>query len=302
MPRTNIFLPFSGGSVSERLLRDRGRLRHALTVYQVGKLNRALDFFLRDEWRPPANRYISDYRISLTSWRPRLTELPLVLLTLLQQTLRPKEVIVWLTTDDHHALSEHIRGRFGEFGVRFQTCDDLKPHKKWLPMIEEGQDTPFVICDDDIIYPKEWFAALVAEDRPDAYVGAKCHFITVDSKKTVASYSAWKKQIRPGGSPSHRVFITGCGGAVIHPTRIPKKFLNREELFKQCPNGDDIWLKAAHLAAGVPCYKTRYCFPCLELPGSNESGLAVSNVDNGGNDAQIQNLQPYFSLISQQFV
>jgi hypothetical protein len=253
---------------------------------------------MQDKWRPAVSREVSDYRISLTSWRPRLPDLPLVLLTLLQQTLRPKEIVVWLTVEDHNAFAGNIREQFGKFGVRFQICDDLKVHTKWLPMIEEGHHKPFVICDDDIIYPREWFAALAAEDRPDAYVGGKCHRIVVEPNGLVAPYSAWEKQIRTDGQPSHSIFITGCGGAVIHPDRISHRFLDRAEIRRVCPRADDIWLKAAHLAAGIPCYKTRYSFPCLELPGTDESGLAISNVDSGGNDEQIRNLDQYFSMIS----
>ncbi len=297
MSLSRIFLPLSGGSISEILLRNRGRSRQAVASHLVRRLQRLNQAFMQGDWKPFISRKVSDYRISLTSWRPRLRELPLVLLTLLQQTLRPREIVVWLTIQDHQALSENVRGRFGAYGVRFQICDDLKPHKKWLPMIEAGHREPFIICDDDIIYPKGWFAALVAEDRPDAYVGAKCHSITFGPQKMIAPYLDWKKQIRTDAHPSHRVFVTGCGGAVIHPERIPLKFLNREDLIKQCPKNDDIWLKAAHLAAGIPCYKTRYCFPCLDIPGTNESGLALTNVEGGGNDSQIRNLYQYFSLV-----
>lgn len=298
MSFSRVFLPLSGGKIPELLLRNRGRTRLVVANYLVHRLRQAYQAFLQGDWNPSVSREASDYPISLTSWRPRLPDLPLVLLTLLQQTLRPKEIVVWLTVEDHKALAGKIREQFGVFGVRFQICDNLKSHKKWLPMIEEGHRKPFVICDDDIIYPREWFAALVTEDRSDAYVGAKCHRINLGSNKSVGLYSAWKKQIRTDGQPSHYVFITGCGGAVIHPDRISNKFLDRTEMFKQCPRNDDIWLKAAHLATGIPCYKTRYCFPCLEIPGTNESGLAVMNVDGGGNDEQIRNLDRYFSIIS----
>ncbi len=297
MTNSTIYLPLSGGSRSERLLRNRGRLRHAVASRHVNQLKRTWEAFQRGEWRPVDGRKVCDYRISLTSWHPRLPELPLVLLTLLNQTLRPKEVVVWLTAQDEVALAGPVKELFGAFGVRFAVCDDLKQHKKWLPMIEEGQREPFVICDDDIIYPREWFAALVAEDCSDVYVGGKCHSITFNSDKAVNSYSAWDKQIRTDGQPSHLTFITGCGGGIIHPQRISLRFLDRSEMFKQCPRSDDLWLKAAHLAQGIPCYKTHYSFPCLELPGADESGLAVSNVDQGGNDRQIQNLEQYFSLI-----
>jgi hypothetical protein len=298
MHRSKIALPFSGGIIPERLLRNRGRLRRTVAALHVQKLRKALDALLRDQWVPLISSEVSTCWLSLTSWRPRLADLPLILITLLQQTLRPKEIVVWLTAEDHKTIAENLRVRFGELGIRFQICDNLKCHKKWLPMIEEGHQTPFVICDDDIIYPKEWFAALVAEDRSDAYVGAKCHRISIGAKGLIAPYSAWKKQIRTDGQPSHKIFVTGCGGAVIHPQRIPRAFLERAQITRHCPHADDVWLKAAHLAAGIPCYKTRYSFPCLELPGTNASGLAKLNVDNGGNDEQIGRVAEWFALIS----
>ena len=300
MNSLRIFLPFSGGGIPERLLRNRGRIRQAVSSHLAHELKRAFQAFMQGEWNPPVNRMVSCYRISLTSWRLRLPSLPLSLVLLLQQSLRPKEIVVWLTREDFQMFDGEVRNRFGEFGVRFGICDDLKSHKKWLPMIEEGHRTPFVVCDDDTIYPTSWFERLVAEDRSDAYVGAKCHWIICDQSGLIAPYSVWKKQIRTNGEPSHSVFITGCGGAVIHPDRIPREFLDRSAITQKCPKADDIWLKAAHLAAGIPCYKTRYSFPCLELPGTYESGLAKSNVDDGGNDEQIRNVSQYFSMIPHQ--
>jgi hypothetical protein len=252
---------------------------------------------MRGEWNPKMSQANADCLISLTSWRPRLSQLPLALLTLLQQSVRPKGIVVWLTDEDHRALSARVRDRFGEFDVRFAVCDDLGSHKKWLPMIEEGHGDRFVICDDDIIYPPEWFGALIAEDRTDAYAGCKCHRIICDADGSVAPYSQWKKQITGDGNSSHRIFITGCGGAMIHPNRIEKPFLERAAIFAKCPRNDDIWLKAAHVAADIPCFKTKYCFPCLEFPESYASGLAASNVDAGGNDEQIRKVGNFFCRI-----
>ncbi len=287
MSFSRIFLPLSGGDIPERMLRNRGRSRNAVATFLFHRLRQAYQAFMQGDWSPSVSHEVSDYRISLTSWRPRLPDLPLVLLTLLQQSLRPKEIVVWLTAEDHSALAGNIRERFGEFGVRFQTCDDLRPHKKWLPLIEEGQRDPFVICDDDTVYPYKWFEALVSEDRSDAYVGVRCHRIVVNVNGLLAPYSAWEKQIRTNGQPSHSIFVTGCAGAVIHPGRIPKAFLDRKEIARKCPGADDIWLKAAHVAAGVPCFKTRYSFPCLDLPGTSLCGLAQTNVDSDGNDRQL---------------
>ena len=37
-------------------------------------------------------------------------------------------------------------------------------------------------------------------------------------------------------------------------------------------------------------------FPCLDFPGTRDSGLAVENVDQGGNDLQFREVLKYFDL------
>jgi hypothetical protein len=91
--------------------------------------------------------------------------------------------------------------------------------------------------------------------------------------------------------PTQDLFVTACGGAIIHPDIISQKFRDRSAIFENCPKADDVWLKAAHAASGIPCYKTRYSFPCLEIPGSFESSLLQTNVDAGGNDRQLLMVQ-----------
>jgi hypothetical protein len=184
--------------------------------------------------------------------------------------------------------------KFSAHGVRFETCDDLGPHKKWLPMIEGGAKKPFVICDDDIIYPRHWLRNLMAEDRADAYVGARCHLIQYEGNGFPAPYSQWKHDVIWQSEPSHNLFITGCGGAIIRPNRISAEFLDRNAILAKCTRNDDIWLKVAHAAAGIPCYKTRFSFPCLEIPGTGSSSLMQTNVDAGGNDSQLFKVRDLF--------
>jgi hypothetical protein len=154
-------------------------------------------------------------------------------------------------------------------------------------MIESGASKPFVICDDDILYPRKWLESLIREDRTDAYVGTRCHRIQYDPNGFPAPYSHWKHDVVWDGISSHNLFVTACAGAIIHPDRIGGDFLDRKRIMEHAPKADDIWLKVAHAAAGIPCYKTHYSFPCLEMPGSFETSLLQSNVDDGGNDLQL---------------
>jgi len=277
------------GKLGWRLLRNRGRTRNFISKRLTASLKDRLNLFLRGEWQPQLHedKGQAPYLLSMTSWRPRIPDLPLALLTLLEQRLSPAEIVIWISHADFPLLNPQTIERFSEFNVRFEPCDDLKPHKKWLPLLESGYNKPFIICDDDIIYPSNWLENLMLEDRPDAYVGVRCHEMAFSSNGDLKSYEEWTRDISWRKNPSPNIFITGCGGAIIYPGRIGSKFLDRQEMVQICPMNDDIWLKAAHLESRIPCYKTKFSFPCLEIPGSESSGLLLSNVDQSRNDKQM---------------
>ena len=279
------------GPLGWRVLRNRGRTRAFVSHQLHRKTQRRLHAFLSGDWQPsPPASGGSGFAVSLTSWTPRLETLPLTLLCLLDQKVRAHGIHVWLTSDDLGRLQPWVVEAFSAHGVSFQSCENLGPHKKWLPMLQIGYEQPFVICDDDVFYPRVWLGRLVEGDRPDAYVGTRVHRMAA-SGSALRSYESWDRDIGWDGKPSRWNFITGCGGAVIHPERIGADFRDWGRIHTSCPKADDIWLKAAHLAAGIPVYKTRYSFPCLEIPGTGESALLSANVDSGGNDSQLGVLQ-----------
>lgn len=294
---SRIFLPASGGNLAERLLHNRGRARAFIASYAHSQLRKTYSLFVEGRWMPPVPERTSKTIISLTSWVPRFNDLPLVLLTLIQQTTKPQEIVLWLTESDRNLLDNGVEKLFKPHGVRIAICDDLKSHKKWLPMIESGHAEPFVICDDDIIYPREWLARLLVEDRKDAFVGLRAHQMIVNRRREIGPYASWKKQISATGEPSPFVFVTGGAGAIIDPERIKDCFLKRATILSKCPTADDIWLNMIHISSGIYPYKTRYSFPCLEIPGTAKCGLAAANVEGGDNDRQMTNIDEWFHRV-----
>jgi len=280
-------LEFLNGPLGWRWMRNRGRTRAFVSRLLLSQTRRKLSDFLSGCWQPTTPVAVQNsLAVSLTSWTPRLETLPLTLVCLLDQTVRAQGIYVWLTEDDLARLPAPTLEAFSAHGVSFQVCENMGPHKKWLPMIRMGFQKPFVICDDDIFYPCSWLGSLVEEDRPDSYVGTRIHRMAGRGPE-LAGYESWSRDICWDGKPSEWNFITGCGGAVIHPSRIGADFRDGDRIKNACPKADDIWLKAAHLAVGIPVYKTRYSFPCFEIPGTGESALLAANVDSGGNDSQL---------------
>jgi len=290
-------LPTKGGKLTQ-LLENRGRTRKFFSARIERRLKSRLSALMKGKGGLNVSDLTSDVVLSLTSWPPRAKTLPLVLLTILEQTLRPAMIYVWLSHDDQDMISNEHREFFTKHGVEFKAVDDLIAHKKWLPLLELGQTDSFVIADDDTYYPKDWFDYLVSEaaQYPDCIVAHRCHKIKVNHDNIPEAYVDWEKGVNGSSGNSHLVFPTGCGGVVIHPKAISEEFRRRDLIEKLCPLADDIWLKAAYLQSGFKCRKSHYSFPCLDYPGTRESGLAVKNVDQGANDQQLKDVFDYFNL------
>lgn len=286
---------FGRGESLTSALRNRGRSRQWIAAAIERHLHTRWQKLQQGDWKPSSATVPIGPPVSLTSWKPRLPDLPLTLISLISQSPRPNRVFVWLTPMDLNALDSATARHFEPHGVQFLEAPELGPHKKWHSMAT-SQREPFVICDDDTFYPPTWYASMVSVAAHAAYVGCRCHRIVGDQQAGPAPYAQWEKEIKAGSPPAHTTFITGVGGAVIHPQRLPARFLEPEAFMRLCPRADDIWLKLAHLVAGIPCVRSRFTFPCLGLAASEASGLAAENVTLHGNDRQLAESMSAFRI------
>jgi hypothetical protein len=278
---------FEGKKIT-RYLRNRGRLRHLISQLITQRLKRRVKKLIDGvSSLPKAGKYNLP-AISLTSYPPRYNSLPLVLLNLLEQSKLPPKIYVWIAQDDYNLLDCQLIDLFQSSIVEFHKTKDYGCHKKWIDLVNEN-DKPFVICDDDIFYPKHWYQSLIDSDDGISYIGHRCHSINMSSNLEILPYSEWDKDIQMLGYSSHRLFPVGCGGTLIYPDRISSNFKDWSLISKLCPKADDVWLKLAHLRSEIPCKKSLYSFPCLEYTGSQKISLMQTNVDAGYNDFQIKN-------------
>lgn len=286
------------GKIITAMLRDRGRSRQFMIKWLQDRQQKRLGAILKGKLKLASPRAVANVPVSITSWTPRKGPLPLVLLSMIEQTLLPSTVHVWLCPEDRDMISEEHRVFFGGHGVLFHECDNIGPHKKWLPLIESGYEDPFVIADDDTFYPKDWFSSLVGEGErhPGEVVAHRCHRIAVGKREMPDPYARWQRAVGFQKEASHDLFPVGCGGVMVRPEGISEEFRRRELIAELCHKADDIWLKAAYLHSGFRCRKSRYEFPSLDYPGTTQSGLAVDNVDGGGNDQQFRRVLDHFGL------
>jgi hypothetical protein len=286
------------GKLITALLRDRGRSRRLMIDWFQRKQQVRLDAMVEGSKKPRISARTCDVPISITSWMPRKDPLPLVLLSMIEQSLRPVDVHVWLCAEDQEMIAARHRDFFAEHGVQFHEVDNIGPHKKWLPLIESGHETPFVIADDDTYYPWDWFEGLVKEGakHPREIIAHRCHEISLQANGMPEPYAVWQRGVTGQIESSHYLFAVGCGGTLVRPAAIAEEFRSRELINKLCHRADDVWLKAAYIHSGYKVRKSNYDFPSLDYPGTTQSGLAVTNVDQGENDQQLQQVFQYFDL------
>ncbi|WP_134678796.1 glycosyltransferase family 2 protein [Paracoccus ravus] len=223
----------------------------------------------------------SELVISLTSFPPRFGSLHLVLRSLVSQSLRADRVILWLAEGDAAQLPQSARVP----GVEIRSCPDWRSYKKIIPLLLESPGAHIVTADDDVYYPADWLARLVA--RVDSGVVChRAHRVTLQDGK-VRSYDDWRRNIEaPERSPL--IFPTGVGGVLYAPGVFHPEVTDVALFQRLAPSADDVWLYWMHRLAGSRPEKIGGRFRITEWPGTQEQNLRGGNLAGDGNDRAVR--------------
>jgi len=219
-----------------------------------------------------------DVVISITTYGDRTRRVWRTLETIGRGTLLPREIVLW--HEDEAVVRNPPRElrRLARRGLSIKHCLDYGPHKKYFPYVmEENCESPLVTADDDMLYPANWLAGLIANYRPDQVVAYRA-FVMSDGP-----YTTWPPCTTT--EPSRNLLATGCSG-VIYPPKVLMALRERgDEFMRVCPRADDFWLHYAAVAAGVLTRQVSGTAATWWLARPKERGLWCYNVVNGGNDA-----------------
>lgn len=228
--------------------------------------------------------------VSLTSIAPRFGSLELVLRSLLDQTLRPQRVLVWVRANEESAVPREVR-RLSDSGVFIRSLDnDLGPASKLLPTLTLHPHSTVVTADDDVVYPRTWLFDLHerAQQVPGSIACHRAHLMTFDARDRLRPYAAWKLETSEVGPDPH-LFFTGHGGVLFPPGTLDRRVSDADELRLLCPTADDVWLNWMARLAGTPIVRVPRTFPRHAGVRATRTGptLMRVNVDGGANDRQI---------------
>ncbi|MDR2205042.1 MAG: hypothetical protein LBE36_02630 [Flavobacteriaceae bacterium] len=284
-------------------------------------------FFVREKWRKPVKEYFyskrADWRyrnfikknrnkifekipnlvVTLTSYPKRISTISETLISLLDQSIKPEKVILWLANEEFPNKEKDLSPKIlklKNFGLEICWCRNLKSYKKLIPALEWDKNKIYVTADDDIFYPKNWLKNLYEDYQKDKHsiFCHRVHRLAFDENGNIKPYKDWEKCLKKGQEKESDVlFFTGSGGVLYPPNCFYKDILD-ENLFKKlCPIADDLWFwmmvilnKRKIKIVKNNVYRIRNNFGTQE-----EEPLWKTNREAGYNDDQLKNLLEYYS-------
>lgn len=235
--------------------------------------------------------------VSLTSYPARFDTLHLTIKSLLDQTVKPDRIILWVDDDALASIPDAVAGLVSETFI-ISGCEDLRSFTKIIPALRSYPDAFIAIADDDIYYPDFWLQRLVdAFDPGDpAIVYHRGHRIAYRPDGKLAPYRSWHKRVKDPASlrPSTDVFPTGVGGVLYPPGSLPAQTTD-ETLFKRLSETcDDSWLyfmwrQTPWKARRVPGKMPKF----VEWPSTQTQSLQSFHA-GGKKDEHLRALSDYF--------
>lgn len=242
--------------------------------------------------------------VSLTSYPARFPTLHICLKSILNQTMKPSKVILWLDKDvSLNDIPQRILN-LRKKGLEIH-CegDPLKPHKKYFHAMKDFRDACIVTVDDDVIYTRDMLASLYDsfKKHPNCISARRVHKILYDINHHAVDYNSWGYDYKKETMPSKELLATGVGG-VLYPPHIfdmDSKYFDTKNIMDNAWSVDDIWLKFVENSMDIPVVwvpnKQTHPFYITNKDLAKTS-LYIANVHNNRNDVAIEKCEKFFGF------
>lgn len=243
----------------------------------------------------------SEIIVSLTSYPARINLVHLSIKSILNQTYKPKKVVLWLSVEQFPHQEKGLPKSLLElkhYGLEIEFCDNLKPHTKYFYAFKKYPKDLIVTTDDDIFYPKDVLEKLfvLSQKNPNCIIANRVREISFEENK-LKPYRDWKINQVFNSEPSKKMLPTGVGGVLYKPSYFSENLFDIESIKNICLNADDIWLRANSLKNNISVVFTNYYFyPFIEIQDSQKTNLHADNVFMQDNDKQIKEVFEFLGI------
>lgn len=155
--------------------------------------------------------------VTLTTWKPRIGNIPAVLDSIYAQTLPPDKVVLNLAYDE--VVPSEVQAYLDVHGVEVNRVEDTKVFKKLIPTLKKYPDACVVPIDDDWIYPDNMLEEFMEIHR-------KCPWRPISGNRVHAFHTDFH-----------------CGCASLTKRAFFGKWLDRidHEVMRDCQSDDTVY-------------------------------------------------------------
>jgi len=233
--------------------------------------------------------------VSLTTIESRLNKVHITLRSVMNQTVKPEKIILWITEADRNKIPETLQKLTGDL-LEIHFTKHTSSHKKLLPTLELFPNKVIVTCDDDLIYENKWLEKLYATHvkYPKDIICNKARQIAIDENNKTLDYKFWKYTNE--NNPIKNLAI-GEGGILYPAGALNSQITDYELALKLAPKNDDLWFKAMALLNNTTVRLSENPSKVfIPIPGTQKISLKKINVVKNFNVDQWNDLTEYFNL------
>ena len=250
------------------------------------------------------NQYCSnEIIVSLTTFGRRIYEVYLAIESVMQQTVKPNKIILWLADEMKDSELPQVILNQQKRGLEIRFCKDTKSYKKLIPALKEFPSATIITIDDDALYPFDFIENLISAHRknPKMILGCRIHQMELIGKNRLQEYKKWKHGY-DSIEASHFNFPLGMGGVLYPPHCFNEEVFNENVFLDICAHADDVWFKSMALLNGVMAQKvfTHNKNGTDQIRTKFSQYTSLSEINNGMNmnDKQLKAVFDKYNLYS----
>jgi len=231
--------------------------------------------------------------ISLTTFPPRAGTVHYTLRSLLTQDTLPESIVLVIARDEFGSmpLPQRLRSMVqGKLQI-LEIERSLSSYNKIIPVLECFPNHTIVTCDDDKIYPADWFGSLVKASKlePETII---CHFareLPLHIAEHYPDYPKWRQADQY--ILAMNLLPLGVGGVLYPPGSLHADSCRANLFMELAPCADDLWLRFMSLRTGTPVRRLdRYRRHPESIPTTWKLRLSHGNVWENENVASFRRL------------
>lgn len=243
--------------------------------------------------------------VSLTTHGKRIDTVYLTIESLLQQTLRPNYLVLYIGEEEYQSVYQlpTVLQQQATRGLTIRFVRDQRSYTKLLPALRDYPDACIITVDDDLLYPSYLVEQLVKahQSHPDAICCRTALTLSFADGCKLQPFSSFSYEIPSyEDSFSDRYLPEGFNGVLYPPHSLSEEVFNECVFMSLSPMADDLWFKAMSLLSDTPILRLHNSidlwYDIYREESVQDIALSKENVDRGGNDIQLKALFDHYNL------